>query len=187
VVYIYIDAHDKQVYVYIDERHPQDLTSTRITMDAQTNRFMRSQLMRKLEIVQQAVRESPRPREGWIRAIRESLRMTGAQLGKRLGVIKQRVAQIEKDELLGNVTLKTVSQVAEAMNCSFVYWVVPKTSLEEIVRGQAKKIAEASLSQTSLAMTLEGQAISDQDKAELIDGTVDTILSDNAISLWDDE
>jgi len=156
-------------------------------MDAQTNRFMRSQLTRKLEIVQQAMRESPRPREGWIRSIRESLRMTGAQLGKRLGVVRQRVARIEKDELLGNVTLKTMSQVAEAMNCSFVYWIVPKTSLDEIVRNQARKVAEATLSQTSLAMTLEGQAISDQDKAELIDGTVDTILNDSTMPLWEKE
>ena len=143
--------------------------------------------MRKLKIAQQAMVESPRPREGWIRSIRESLRMTGAQLGKRLGVVRQRVAQIEKDELLGNVTLKTMSQVAEAMNCSFVYWIVPKTSLEETVRDQAKKVAESSLNQTSVAMSLEGQDISDQDKAELIDGTVGTILSDITVPLWEDE
>jgi hypothetical protein len=36
-------------------------------------------------------------------------------------------------------------------------------------------------------MALEGQAISDQDKAELIDGTVDTILSDSTIPLWENE
>jgi predicted DNA-binding mobile mystery protein A len=113
--------------------------------------------------------------------------MTGAQLGKRLGVCRQRVAQIEKDELLGNVTLKTMSHVAEAMNCSFVYWIVPKTSLEETVRDQAKKVAEATLNQTSLAMALEGQAVSDQDKAELVDGTVDTILNDITIPLWEKE
>jgi len=113
--------------------------------------------------------------------------MSGTQLGKRLGVIKQRVARLEKDELLGNVTLKTMSQVAEAMNCSFVYWIVPKTTLEDTVRNQARKLAEATLSQTSRAMALEGQAISDQDKAELIDGTVDTILSDSTIRLWENE
>ena len=156
-------------------------------MDAQTNRFMRSQVMKKLVIAQQAMRESPRPREGWIRCIRKSLRMTVAQLGKRVGVSRQRVTQIEKDELLGSVTLKTMSQVAEAMNCSFVYWIVPKTTLEETVRNQARKLAEATLSQTSRAMALEGQAISDQDKAELIDGTVDTILNDSTIPLWENE
>ncbi len=156
-------------------------------MDAQTNRFMRSQVMKKLLIAQQAMRESPRPREGWIRCVRKSLRMTVAQLGKRIGVSRQRVARLEKDELLGNVTLKTMSQAAEALDCSFVYWIVPRTTLEETVRNQARKVAEATLSQTSRAMALEGQAISDQDKAELIDGTVDTILSDSTISLWENE
>lgn len=156
-------------------------------MDAQMNRFMRSQLMSKLAIAQQAMRESPRPPKGWIRSIRESLRMTGPQLGRRLGVIKQRVAQIEKDELLGKVTLKTMSQVAEAMDCSFVYWIVPRTSLEETVRSQAKKIAEARLNRTSLTMSLEGQAVSDQDKAELLEGAVDTILNDTSVPLWEDE
>jgi predicted DNA-binding mobile mystery protein A len=110
--------------------------------------------------------------------------MTGAQLGKRLRVSRQRVAQIEKDELLGNLTLKTMSQVAEALDCAFVYWIVPKTSLEETVRNQAKKIAEARFNQTSLTMSLEGQGLSDQDKAELIDGAVDTILNDTSVPLW---
>jgi predicted DNA-binding mobile mystery protein A len=156
-------------------------------VDVQTNRFLRAQLTRKLEIVQRARLESPRPRDGWIRSIRKSLRMNAAQLGRRLGVCRQRVAQVEKDELLGNVTLRTMAELAEAMNCSFVYWIIPKTSLEETVRSQATKIAEASVNQTSLAMSLEGQAITEQDKAELIDGTIDKILSDDKIRLWENE
>ncbi|OHB61823.1 MAG: hypothetical protein A2Y76_07295 [Planctomycetes bacterium RBG_13_60_9] len=156
-------------------------------MDAQTNKLMRSQLTRQLRLAQEAMRKSPRPRGGWIRSLRQALRMSGEQLGKRLGVSRQRVAQIEKDELLGNLTLKSMSDVAKAMDCSFVYWIVPKTSLEETVRNQAKKIAEARLSQTSLTMSLEGQAVSDQDKAELLEGAVDTILSDMSVPLWEDE
>src|SRR4030042_1180750 len=99
-------------------------------MDAQTNKLMRSQLTRQLRLAQEAMRKSPRPRGGWIRSLRQALRMSGEQLGKRLGVSRQRVAQIEKDELLGNLTLKSMSQVAEAMDCSFVYWIVPKNNLE---------------------------------------------------------
>ncbi len=156
-------------------------------MDAQTNKLMRSQLTKQLRLAQEAMRKSPRPRGGWIRSVRQALRMSGAQLGKRLGVSRQRVAWIEKDELLGNLTLKTMSDVAKAMDCSFVYWIVPKTSLEETVRDQAKKIAEARLKQTSLTMTLEGQGLNDQDKAELIDGMVDTILNDTSVPLWEDE
>jgi predicted DNA-binding mobile mystery protein A len=156
-------------------------------MDAQTNRLMRSQLMSRLMVVKRAMKESPRPRSGWIRSVRESLRMTGLQLGKRLRVSKQRVAQIEKDERLGNVTLKTMRQAAEALDCSFEYWLVPNTSLEETVREQARKVAEKTLRQTSHTMALEGQGISDQDKAEIVDGTVEAMLSDITVSLWDDE
>jgi hypothetical protein len=36
-------------------------------------------------------------------------------------------------------------------------------------------------------MSLDGQDISDQDKAELIDGAVDTILNDTSVPLWEDE
>lgn len=156
-------------------------------MDAQASRLMRTQLMSKLRVVQRAMRESPRPRLGWIRSVRTSLRMTGAQLGKRLGVNRQRVGQIEKDEPLGNVTLKTMRQVAEAMDCSFEYWLVPNTSLQETIREQAKKVAEKNLKQTSHTMALEGQGISDQDKAEIVEGTVEAILSDVTVPLWDDE
>ena len=156
-------------------------------MDAQTNKLMRSQLTRQLRLAQEAMRKSPRPRGGWIRSLRQALRMSGEQLGKRLGVSRERGAQIEQGELLGNLTLKSMSDVAKAMDCSFVYWIVPKTSLEETVRNQAKKIAEARLSQTSLTMSLEGQAVSDQDKAELLEGAVDTILSDMSVPLWEDE
>ena len=156
-------------------------------MDAQTNRLMRTQIMAKLRPVQQATKRSPRPRMGWIRSIRQSLRMTGAQLGKRLGVSKQRVAQIEKDEVLGNVTLKTMHQVAEAMDCSFAYWLVPNKSLQETLREQARKVAQRTLNRTSHTMALEGQDISDQDKTELLEATIEALLSDMKTQLWEDD
>jgi len=48
------------------------------------------------------------PRKGWIRAIRDTVGMTGGQLAKRLKVNQQRVARIEQDEVLGKVTLNTM-------------------------------------------------------------------------------
>ncbi len=143
--------------------------------------------MKKLKMVQRARIEAPRPRDGWIRSIRESLGMSAAQLGRRLGVCRQRIAQVEKDELPGNVTLKSMTQLADAMDCVFVYWVVPKTSLEEIVRSQAKKIAEASVDRTAQAMSLEGQAITEQDRAELIEGAIDALLNDDKARLWENQ
>ena len=156
-------------------------------MDAETNRLMGIQLMNKLRIVQQAVNDAPRPRCGWIRSIRKSLRMTGAQLAKRLNVNRQRVSRIEQDEKAGNVTLKTMRQVAEAMDCSFQYWLVPNTTLQETLRRQAKKLAERNLMRTSHTMALEAQNLSDEDWAALVEGAVDTMMSDIKVQLWEDE
>ncbi|MCJ7686122.1 MAG: helix-turn-helix domain-containing protein, partial [Desulfobacteraceae bacterium] len=48
------------------------------------------------------------PPKGWIRAIRDALGMTARQLANRLGVAQQAVARIEKEELAGSVTIKTI-------------------------------------------------------------------------------
>ena len=79
------------------------------------------------------------PPKGWIRAIRDALGMTAKQLANRLGVAQQAVARVEKEELAGSVTIKTMRRIAERLDCVFVYGFVPRTSLEETVARQAKK------------------------------------------------
>ncbi len=66
------------------------------------------------------------PTEGWLKTLRLSLGMSGSQLALKLGVSKARVSRFEHDELTGSVTLKTMQSVAKAMNCRFVYAVVPE-------------------------------------------------------------
>ena len=57
------------------------------------------------------------PRKGWIRAIRDALGMSGRQLGKRVGVSKMRIADMERAEATDATTLKTLRRAAEAMDC----------------------------------------------------------------------
>src|SRR4030065_64685 len=83
------------------------------------------------------LREVAPPRNGWIRAIRDALGMSGRQLGKRLGVSKMRVADMERAETAGATSLKTLRRAAEAMDCALVYALVPKTTLKETLRKQA--------------------------------------------------
>ncbi len=45
------------------------------------------------------------------------------------------------------------------MDCVFVYAVVPRASLEEIVRNQACKVAEKRFSRTTHTMLLEDQQV----------------------------
>jgi predicted DNA-binding mobile mystery protein A len=98
------------------------------------------------------------PRSGWIRAIREALGMSSAALGHRLGVSAQAVRAMETSEVEGRIRINTLRRAAEAMDCVFVYVILPKTSLETVVQRQATKIAEGQLTATSHSMALEDQA-----------------------------
>ena len=49
-----------------------------------------------------------RPERGWLRAIRQALGMTTAQLAKRLDVSQPRIVEIEKGEADRTITLKSL-------------------------------------------------------------------------------
>jgi len=65
-----------------------------------------------------------RPSRGWIRAIRETLGMTTRQLAERLGVKQPTLAELEKNEASGNITVKSLERAAEALGCRLVYALV---------------------------------------------------------------
>jgi predicted DNA-binding mobile mystery protein A len=127
------------------------------------------------------------PRKGWIRAIRDTLGMTGEQLAKRLEVNQQRVARIEQDEVLGKVTLNTMQNVAEAMDCVFVYGVVARNSLEQIARRQAEVVAKKRMAQSNQMMRLEKQELSEAEKVKALQNLIDEIVETMPKSLWDEK
>src|SRR5712691_5046722 len=81
------------------------------------------------------------PPEGWLRTVRNALGMSGAELAKKMGVTRARVAQAEHAELTGGITLKSMQATAEAMGCRFVYAIVPPQRIEDIIIAQARKKA----------------------------------------------
>ena len=124
------------------------------------------------------------PPKGWIRAIRDALGMTAKQLAARLGVAQQAVARIERDELAGAVTVKTLRRVAESLDCVFVCGFVPRSSLESTLRNQAERVAVKHIQQASHTMSLEGQALTQAEnqkvQSELVDELIDTLPA----NLW---
>jgi predicted DNA-binding mobile mystery protein A len=80
-----------------------------------------------------------------------------------MGVAQTRVSRIEKDEVGSAVTLRTLRQAAEAMNCTLVYALVPNEDLEQIVRQRAAVLTHERLSRTHHTMKLENQALSERD------------------------
>ena len=97
------------------------------------------------------------PPKGWIRAIRDALGMSGVQLAKRLKVSPQTVEAMEKSEAAGTIQLNTLKRAAEALDCTLVYALVPRTSLEDNVRNRARQIATTALARVSHTMKLEDQ------------------------------
>lgn len=95
------------------------------------------------------------PRKGWIRAIRNALGMSGRQLALRLGLSKQSVARMEKDEVTGALSLKTLRRVAEGMDCVLVYGLVPRESLEKMVHDRALTLVSGQMGHIKETMGFE--------------------------------
>jgi predicted DNA-binding mobile mystery protein A len=119
------------------------------------------------------------PVRGWVRAIREGLGMTSAQLAKRLGVKQPTVVELEHSEARGSIQLATLRRAAEALNCTLVYALIPNQPLEKSVRDRAL------LRRTPVehSMLLEDQAVG-REASEA--GLEDFIRDMNPRRLWDE-
>ena len=102
----------------------------------------------------------PPPGRGWIKAIRESLMMTSAQLAERMGIAQAVVMNMERRESKKTVSLNTLERAAAAMNCKLVYAIVPiDESLEKTLDKQSIKAAGEIAKSTTHSMRLENQAV----------------------------
>jgi predicted DNA-binding mobile mystery protein A len=127
-----------------------------------------------------------RPPRGWLRAIRDSLGLTTRQLAGRMGKNHSTIVALEQGEVAGTTTLNSLKDVAEALNCTLVYAIVPKQPLESMVRNQARKKAERLLGRVSHTMRLENQAVARSEQAEQIDRLASDMLTRNSSAIWDD-
>ena len=126
------------------------------------------------------------PQQGWVRTIRKMLGMTIKQLARRLGVDPSRVVKIEMSEAEGAVTLRTMQSVAEAMGCKFVCYLIPQTSLEDIIKSQAMKLAKEQIKRTSHTMDLEAQSVAKNWLAEQRKDLIYELLSKPWKYLWEE-
>ena len=154
-------------------------------MQAKHRRVMREQLDKSFKKFGKVSDMQP-PVKGWLRSIREALGMSGKHLGARIGVSQPRIVKMERDELSGAVTLKTMRQAAEAMDCVFVYSLIPLTSLEATMRKRAKILAENRLAKTSHSMLLEDQLVSNEERQMMFESKVEDLLRDLPKDFWVD-
>jgi predicted DNA-binding mobile mystery protein A len=65
------------------------------------------------------------PEGGWIKSARKAVGMPGSELALRLGISRQGVAEMEKREVGGTITLNSLTAAAEQLGYELVYAFVP--------------------------------------------------------------
>lgn len=122
-----------------------------------------------------------RPR-GWIRAYRDALGMTAAQLGGRMGISGAAVAQLEASEVDANVNVASLQRAAEAMDATVHFVFIPNTSLEETVQRRAREVARSDLETVDHSMRLEDQAVDVGAAERLLQEHIEEVLDSRR--LW---
>jgi len=142
----------------------------------------RQQLDRKLKRLQ-PLRKQTVPGSGWIRAIRTSLGLTAVALAKRLGVTPASVSDLENSEKSGTITLNSLRKVAAVMGCDVVYAIVPRTTLDDILKQRADEKARSMLGRVDHSMKLEAQAVEISKAHQQVQALAQSLL-DNPKALW---
>jgi predicted DNA-binding mobile mystery protein A len=122
------------------------------------------------------------PVRGWIKAIRVALGMSTEQLAKRLGIKQPSVVAIEQSEAKGTIELATLRRVAEALDCTLVYALMPNKPLEAIVRDRARTFARRRLEQVEHSSLLEDQKVTAKDADAWLD---EIVRETNPRLFWD--
>lgn len=124
------------------------------------------------------------PPMGWVRALRDALGLTGAQLARRMGIRPASLSDLEKNEATGRITLATLKRAAEALDCTLVYALVPNRSLETMVQEAAKAVAQKELAASLHTMELEAQGVRAGDKREMLEALAADIAKAGGKRLW---
>jgi predicted DNA-binding mobile mystery protein A len=126
------------------------------------------------------------PPTGWIKAIRTAIGMSMQQLGNKLNVSKQGILDIEKREKDGSITIKSLKEIARALDMQLVYGFVPNDgSLELLIERKAKELATQIVMRTNNTMKLEDQENTKQRIEKAIQENTTSIKTEMPKTLWD--
>ena len=124
-----------------------------------------------------------KPDNGWVNAIRVSIKMSLRQLGERLHITPQGVRDLEKREKEGAITINTLKEVGRVLDMDLVYGFISRhNSLEDMIEERAREIAEEVVLKT---MQLDNPRKSDNDIKKAIKQKTFEISSKMPSDLWD--
>ncbi|MEM9580743.1 MAG: mobile mystery protein A [Pseudomonadota bacterium] len=126
------------------------------------------------------------PSEGWLSALRKALGMSGAEVAARAGVTRAAIFQAERNERNGAITIKQMQKLADTMGGRFVYAIVPQGArVEDIIRDQARKKAEARIKRASAHMALELQSLTKKQTKQRIEDLASQLTRDMPPDFWE--
>ncbi len=143
-------------------------------------KILRHFYQKKFDVLKKSVIE--RPKQGWLKTIREFLGMTTTQLAKKIDVSQPRVINMEKNEQ--NIKISTMERIADALNCDFVYALVPRENIDDIIYNQAKKKALKILNKVNKNMGLENQLAESED---ILEDLIKELSDNNTARIWDED
>ena len=119
---------------------------------------------------------------GWIRLLRNYLRMTQAELAKRANITQANLVAIETGKV--DPRVGTLQRIYQGLYCHLSVEPRPQKPLEDILRGRARAVALKRLKKTMGTMALEDQALEEEVFRKLLEKRTDEILHDFREKLW---
>ncbi len=110
--------------------------------------------------------------------------MSIRQLAERCGLSKTSVHSIETNEAAGKAQLDSLRTVAEAMECDFVYALVPRDSLRAIIERQAERKAREIVGEVSDSMELEAQEVDANERENQVEALKSRFLRERSRDFW---
>ena len=127
-------------------------------MNSNVANTVRAHLDRELEARRELL-TLPEPPRSWIQAIRRALGMTERQLAERIGVSQSTVHRLEQSERNGTISLNSLQRAAEQLDCTVVYALIPRRSLQQTVEARARELARRESAAVERTMALESQDV----------------------------
>src|ERR1035441_9133718 len=128
-------------------------------MRERERKLARKRLDVEMRPYRQAGREK-NPTNGLLRAVRHALHIPVAEIAEKMGVNRSIIFDLEAREPKNTITLKSMSRMAEAMDCKVLYGIVPieGKTLEDL----AEKRLWASLLGVGSGVRDQGSVVRDQ-------------------------
>lgn len=152
-------------------------------MKEKFKKLMREQIQESLKNLSELSGKTI-PKGGWIKSIRQALEMPVSSLANRLGCSRNNITALEQREKKGSISLKTLEEVAQALNCKLVYCLVPLDSLDETIEQQARKVAKKQIKTINHSMLLEQQGLTAKQLKNQEENLVKELMQGNLKKLW---